>query len=36
MINFFESVAYRILPRLFRPCNSFLSHIASQHQDILQ
>ena len=36
MINFFESVAYRILPRLFRPCSPFSSHIASPHQGILR
>ena len=35
-MNFFESVAYRILPRLFRPCSPFSSHISSLHQDIPQ
>ena len=31
-----ESVAYRILPRLFRPYSPFSSHIGSLHQDIPQ
>ena len=35
-MTFFYSVAYRILPRLFRPCSPFSSHIASLHQDISQ
>ena len=35
-MNFFESVAYRILPRLFRPYSPFSSHIGSLHQDIPQ
>ena len=34
-MNFFESVAYRILP-LFRPYSPFSSHIGSLHQDIPQ
>ena len=35
-MNFFESVAYRILPRLFRPYSPFSSYIGSLHQDIPQ
>ena len=35
-MNFFESIAYRILPRLFRPYSPFSSHIGSLHQDIPQ
>ena len=35
-MNFFESVAYRILPRPLRPCSPLSSHIGSPHQDIPQ